>query len=134
MDDFQPPAFLFGVLEHGREQAVIRADEGLPAEVSRNRAPGRADAGVHDSHVDGSLWEERNRAPEGKRACKHVLRGNFVADIGNLRSGANAPDDAFQRADEAVFGTEVSGEGQDGHGGSDFGRIVELCYNFLILF
>ena len=38
-----------------------------------------------------------------------------MADVDDLRGGADAPDDAFQRADEAVFGTKVSGEGDDRH-------------------
>jgi hypothetical protein len=39
-----------------------------------------------------------------------------MADIGDLRSRANAPDDAFHAADEAVFETKVCGEGEGGHG------------------
>ena len=119
VDDLDRPAVLFGILEHGREQAVIRTDKIMRAQAGGQRTAPGADPGVNDRHVHRAGREERIGAPEGKGAFEHVLRGDGVADIGDLRSRANAPDDAFQGADKAVFEAEVSGEGEGGHGGEE---------------
>jgi len=65
--------------------------------------------------------EKRISPPEGEGPFEDILRGDGVGNIGNLCLGADAPDDAFERANEAVFGTEVSGEGENGHGNQESG-------------
>ena len=124
MDDFHRPAVLFGVLVHGREQAVIRADKIMGTQAGCHRAAPGAHAGVDDCHVHRAGREKGISTPEGKCSFEHVLRGDGVADIGNLRSGANAPDDAFHRADKTVFNAEICGEGEGGHREKGSVRIV----------
>ena len=72
-------------------------------------------AGINDCHVNRAGREERIGAPEGKGAFEHVLRGNFVADISYLRGRANTPNNAFHRADKAVFGSKICGERESRH-------------------
>ena len=116
VDDLERPAVLFSILVNGCKQAVIRADKIMITQAGGQRTAGGANAGINDRQVDRAGREEGIGAPESKGAFQHILGGDEVTDIGDPRLRANAPDDAFEGADKAVFQAEIGGEGDNRHG------------------
>ena len=88
----------------------------MGSQAGSQRPAGCADTRVNNRQVDRAGREERPGASEHEGGFEHILRGNGVADIGNLGGWANAPDDTFEGADEAIFEAEISGEGNNRHG------------------
>jgi hypothetical protein len=65
--------------------------------------------------MDGAGGKEGKGAAQDKGAFEHILRGYPVADVGDLRRGTDAPDDAFHDSDKAVRQSKIGRQGDDCH-------------------
>ncbi len=75
----------------------------------------RAHAGVNHGNMHRAWREKRRRAPQRDRALTHILGGNVVGDIRDLRAGSDTPDNPFERTDKAVQVAKISREGNNRH-------------------
>jgi len=100
------PGSAGGFDERG-EDAVIGTHKVLTAQLRRHGSPAGSHTWVDNCDMHRARREEWRRARQGNGAFQHILRGDPMADVGDLRGGADAPDDALHRSDKAVFVPEI---------------------------
>ena len=117
MNDLDWFARGFRLFQHGGEEAVIRHNEKLVAQLRGDRSASGANAGVYHGDVDGASGEVGHGAPKGDGAGADILGRDFMGDVDDLRVGRDTVDDPFHRSGKAIEVAKVSGDSDQFHGG-----------------
>jgi hypothetical protein len=108
----------YALLEKGRKDAVIRADEVITRGRQRQRAAPGTDARVHDDEVNGPGGEISRRGLDYQRGREDLVGRDVVADVDQAGARAEFQQHALHTGHVAVGQAKVARERNDGLSGA----------------
>jgi len=100
--------------EHQAEQAVVGGHEAVRVRFHRQRAAGRAHAGIHHGQEHGAGGKAVDGGGQREAARGHVVRRQLVHQVHELRVRAHREHGALHGPDIVVVDAEVGQQRDDG--------------------
>jgi len=101
-------------VEHHGEHAIVGSDEKMVIAGDEDGAPGGADSGIDNHHVNGLVREIFVGHADGERTVEDVAGQDVMADVDDLAFGEDFKNHSLHRAYQMVVGAVIGCERDDG--------------------
>ena len=107
--------FFFSLFQQKGQKAIVRSDKLLLTNAGGDWAAGCAYPRIDHHNMHSIRGKRRGRARQNQGCLGDILRGDLVAEVGNVGARGNSPDHTFPHTDIPILETKISGQRDNTH-------------------